>query len=212
MGSSHVVARVPARALVLAMALAAPVGAHPAGAVRHQPSADADSVVAFRLGDQFGGDHDAATFRGQAWLPVGAASGGRADATAWVEALRTLQRDPSGEPASRLVPVVAVADLRGVPRLLRRLVRGRFPRDPDRAVLLDWDGSLARRFALDGSRCTIMLVGPSGRLEARTLPTAVDTVLARALVQQATTAGPATPPSLGAPAAQRSTNGIWRSL
>jgi hypothetical protein len=177
------------RALVLGVALAAPVGARPTVAVRHQPSADTDSVVAFRLGDQFGGQHDAAAYRGQAWLLVGAASGGRDAATAWVETLRALQRDPTGELTPRVVPVVAVADLRGVPRLLRRFVRGRFPRDPERAVLLDWEGSLARRFALDGSRCTIMLVGPSGRLEARTLPTAVDTVLARALVRQAATAG-----------------------
>ena len=175
---------------LLALALGASAGARPARAVRQLGSDETDTVVTFRLGDQFGRQHDATTYRGQAWLLVGAANGGRVAAAAWVETLRAVQDDTTGERVPRTVPVVAVADLRGVPRLLRRFVRARFPRDPERAVLLDWDGSLARRFGFDGAQSTILLVDPSGRPAARTRSTAVDSALARTLVHQAaTTAG-----------------------
>jgi len=156
------------------------------GLVRERPPA-ADSTLHFRLGDQFGRVHDAAEYRGRAMILVGAGRGGRADGTAWVEALRGLQAD-SGAAA---VPVVAVADLRGVPRLLRRIVRGRFPDDRRSAVLLDWDGSLARRLGLQPDRCTIVVVGPDGRPDVRTSPTVVDTAAARELLRRAAELGPA---------------------
>jgi hypothetical protein len=154
----------------------------------------ADSALGFRLGDQFGRVHDAAEYRGRPMILVGAARGGRAAGTAWVEVLRGLQVD-SG--AAAAVPVVAVADLRGVPRLLRRIVRGRFPDDRHRVVLLDWDGALARRLRFEADRCTIVLVGPDGHPGARTSPTAVDTAAARELLRQAAELGPA--PVSGAP-------------
>jgi hypothetical protein len=160
---------------------AARVAGQPGTAGRPAPAADDDSVVAFRLRDQFGRVHDAAAYRGRALILVGAGRGGRTAGTAWVEALRELQSD-SAAPA---VPVVAVADLRGVPRLLRRMVRGRFPDDPRRAVLLDWDGALARRLGVSAEECAVVLVGPTGRTHARTRAAAVDTARARALLRQA---------------------------
>jgi hypothetical protein len=142
----------------------------------------ADSVVAFRLSDQFGRAHDAAEYRGRALLLVGAGRGGRAAGTAWVETLRGMQGDSAGD---AVIPVVAVADLRGVPRLLRRVVRGRFPDDRRQAVLLDWDGTLARRLGFEPERSTILVVGPAGRVHARTSSVAVDSVAARALLRKA---------------------------
>lgn len=139
----------------------------------------ADSLLEFRLHDQFGQLHDAATYRGRTLIVVAAGRGGRDAGTAWVEHLRAVQ-DSVGA-----LPVLAVADLRGVPRLLRRIVRGRFPEDRRRAVLLDWDGALARRFGFDAERCTLLVVGPGGRAHMRTTSAAVDTALARTLLREA---------------------------
>ena len=150
----------------------------------------ADSVVGFRLNDQFGRAHDAADYRGRAMVLVGAGRGGRAAGTAWVETLRGLQGDSA---SAIVVPVVAVADLRGVPRLLRRVVRGRFPDDRRRAVLLDWDGRLARQLGFAADGCTIVLVGPDGRAGSRTSPATVDTAAARELLRQAAELAPAAP-------------------
>ena len=124
--------------------------------------------------------------------------GGRDVGTAWVETLRALQDDAAG--AGR-VPVVAVADLRGVPRLLRRFARGQFPRDRRQPVLLDWDGALARRLAFDREQCTILVVGPAGQIHMRSTIGAVDTATALALLRQAAALTPAE--LSGAPALPR---------
>lgn len=158
---------------------------HAAGA---QPAAG-DPVVEFRLRDQFGRPADAAEYRGRPLLLVGAGRGGRATGTAWVEAVRAMQE--ADDDPSPPVPVVAVADLRGLPRLLRRFVPGKFPRERTRAVLLDWDGSLARRLAFDADRCTVVLVGPAGQVVARSVPAAVDTAAARVLLRRAAGLAPA---------------------
>jgi hypothetical protein len=181
-----------ALALTLALALAldtSDVAARPRAAGRVSASVPAaDSAVGFRLSDQFGRVHEAAAYRGRPMILVGAGRAGRAAGTAWVETLRGLQPDSA---AATAIPVVAVADLRGVPRLLRRFVRGRFPDDRREAVLLDWDGTLARRLGFDAERCTIVIVGPDGRPGARTSSATVDTVVARELLGQAAGLTPA---------------------
>jgi hypothetical protein len=160
----------------------ADVGTPPAAVV-------ADSTLAFRLSDQFGRVHDAAEYRGRTLLLVGAGRGGREAGTAWVEHLRAVQDSMGVVPAH---PVVAVADLRGVPRLLRRLVRSRFPSEPGRAVLLDWEGTVARRLGFDTERCTLLVIGPTGRAHAQHTTVAVDPALARAVLQEAAQLGPGT--------------------
>jgi hypothetical protein len=145
------------------------------------PTRDA-TTVAFRLRDQFGREHDAGDYRGRALVLVAAARGGRSVGTAWVEALRGLQDSvtPAGD-----VPVIAVADLRGVPWILRRFTRTQFPHDRRQPVLLDWDGSVARRLDLDRERCTVLVVGPDGQVETRVTPAVVDTLAARAILREA---------------------------
>jgi hypothetical protein len=139
-----------------------------------------DATVVFRLRDQFGRVHEAGEYRGRALVLVAAARGGRVVGTAWVEALRGLQDSvtPAGD-----VPVIAVADLRGVPWILRRFTRGQFPHDRRQPVLLDWDGSVARGLDLDRERCTVLVVGPDGHVETRVTPAVVDTLAARALLR-----------------------------
>ena len=181
-------------AFALTLAFDAPVASGRAPRATSPPATvvalAADSVVGFRLSDQFGRVHDAAEYRGRAMILVGAGRGGRSVGTAWVETLRGLQTDSA---AAAAVAVVAVADLRGVPRLLRRVARGRFPADRRRAVLLDWDGALARRLGFDAERCAIVLVGPDGRAGPRTHPVTVDTAAARELLRRAAALAPAAP-------------------
>jgi hypothetical protein len=177
-------------------AVAAPLGAQPPepggavparAALSTRPAFTTDSALAFGLRDQFGRRHDAASYRGRAVVIVGAGRAGRAAGTEWVQLLRGLQADTSRGAA---VPVVPVADLRGVPRLLRRIVRGRFPTQPDQAVLLDWDGAVAEQFGFDRERCTILIVGPAGRAHAQMSTSAVDSVLAREILRRAGELGP----------------------
>lgn len=143
----------------------------------------------FRLADQFGRMHDAAEYRGRPLYVVGANRVGRASATAWATTLGPLLAGADGHAPGAVVPV---ASLERVPRVLRGLVRGRFPTDPRHAVLLDWDGAVTRRLAFDPTRATIVAVGADGRPVLRLATLAADsatvaTFLARAEAAMRTT-------------------------
>jgi hypothetical protein len=174
-----------AHARPAALALAGVLALGAAG--RALPAQPPDSVVAFRLKDQFGAETDAATFRGRAFYIVAAGRGGRAPATAWGGLLpRALAA--AGAPGDAAAPVVLVADLHSVPRLLRGLVRGRFPGARRDAVLLDWGGTVAGRLGLDGERCTVLAVSPAGRPALRAVTTTADSAEVAAFVRRAAAA------------------------
>lgn len=170
----------------------APWSAQDAAPIRH---ATPDSAVEFRLKDQFGQVHDAADYRGRPVYLVGAGRGGRASATAWAAALGPLVRGADGNAGA----VVPVADLQGVPRLLRGFVRGRFPSARGSAVLLDWDGAVSRRLGFDPAQSTVLVLAPSGRPVLRANTLGVDTAAAAAFVRRARAAvdggGAAGPPT-----------------
>lgn len=175
----------------------AAVSAGPGGAGATAMRLSVDSVVQFRLRDQFGRVHDAADYRGRTVYLVGAGRGGRTSATAWAAALGPLARGADGRGGA----VVPIADLQGVPRLLRGLVRGRFPRAPGTAVLLDWDGAVSQRLGFDPAQSTVLVLAPDGRPVLRADVSGVDTAAAASFVQRARGAvdGAATSGSSAAP-------------
>ena len=179
----HVAPRLAA-AMVAALVLGSSLPGAPAMSAdgRAPRAAATDTVVRFRLEDQFGRVHTPAAYAGAPVFIVGAAQGGRETARAWALAL-TAELEASG--AAPRISVLPVADLRGVPRLLRRLVRGRFPKERGEQVLLDWEGSLAQAHGLGRDECTVLLVGPTGEVLRRTSASAVDAALVREVAPQA---------------------------
>ena len=183
----RLVPRLVAVAALAAAALALPAAPALRAAERlpvigSAPGAASDTVVHYRLEDQFGRVHTPATYAGAPMFIVGADQGGRGPAREWALAL-TAELKAAG--AAPRIAVVPVADLRRVPRLLRRLVRGRFPKGAGEQVLLDWEGTVARAHAFTADECTVLLVGPTGRLLRRTTTTAVDSALVREFARQA---------------------------
>jgi len=86
------------------------------------------------LADQFGRGVDQATY---ARVPVVLVVGNREGAPGvalWTAALRAVIGDDTG--------VLPIADLRGVPRVLRRMVRRLLPTDPAHWCAIDWEGVL----------------------------------------------------------------------
>ena len=90
----------------------------------------------FALADQFGREVDTTTYAG---VPLIVVVGNREGATGvalWTAALRAV----IGEEGD--THVLPVAELGGVPRMLRRMVKRLLPRDPAQWCALDWDGQL----------------------------------------------------------------------
>lgn len=88
------------------------------------------------LADQFGRAVDTTTYAG---VPLIVVVGNREGATGvalWTAALRAV----IGEEGD--THVLPVAELGGVPRMLRRMVKRLLPRDPAQWCALDWDGQL----------------------------------------------------------------------
>ena len=90
----------------------------------------------FALADQFGRKVDTTTYDG---VPLIVVVGNREGATGvalWTAALRAV----IGEEGD--THVLPVAELGGVPRMLRRMVSRLLPRDREQWCALDWDGQI----------------------------------------------------------------------
>lgn len=61
------------------------------------------------------------------------------------------------------VKFLAVADTRGVPSLFRKLVRGHFPKEAHRWILLDWHGDFAQSYQFVPGECNLILIDKKGK-------------------------------------------------
>ena len=61
------------------------------------------------------------------------------------------------------VKFLAVADIRGVPSPFKKLVKKKFPKEPHRWIILDWEGEFAQAYHFMPSESNLILVDRSGR-------------------------------------------------
>ncbi len=125
-------------------------------------SAESLVVPAYRVDDQFGRAHDAASALGTPAAYVLATYDGVFALPRWAEALGVALAAP-GAPAAQVVPVLAIA---AIPPLFRDAVRRLLPREPRAWTLLDWNDVLAP-LRVAGSPCTIAVVDATGRVRHR---------------------------------------------
>ena len=90
----------------------------------------------FALADQFGREVDTTTYAGAPLIVVVGNREGATGVALWTAALRAVI---GAEGDTHVLPV---AELGGVPRMLRRMVKRLLPRDPAQWCALDWDGQL----------------------------------------------------------------------
>ena len=118
-------------------------------------------LIPFELEDQFSKTLSAEDLKGRAVLVI-AADGSASDFTgAWSAAL--------GDTIARLeleehVEVLGLADLRGVPSLMRKRVRESFSTNPEDATLLDWKGDFAKAYAFEKRHCNLLLFDADGNI------------------------------------------------
>lgn len=140
-------------------------------------------LIAFKIEDQFGRKYGQKDFLGAVSLWIGSDKDGSAFNDQWGEALYRALKD---EADAGRVRFVGVADLRGVPFFLKGFVRGKFPKDTERRILMDWDGAFAKGYAFAEKHSNILVFSPAGALVHRTVgqepaAAAVDSVVAAAI-------------------------------
>jgi hypothetical protein len=127
-------------------------------------SAQESGLPPFRLEDQFGSAHSDAEFRGAILVLLAGDREGSKHTRAWKEALKAAL---SGVPGAEGVRFAGLADLRGVPGFLQGMVRSRFPKEPERWVMLDWEGLFGKDYGLERGVCTVLVFDAEGRLVHR---------------------------------------------
>ena len=99
-------------------------------------------LIPFELKDQFDRVYRGRDYGGHIVVLVGSDKDGSQYNGKWSRAIHESLR---GEPNLDHVRFLGMADLRGVPFFLKGYVKGKFPRDKDQWVLMDWKGRLIHR-------------------------------------------------------------------
>jgi len=157
-----------ARLLVLlACFVPVPVANGPGWAASAQEEADAGNRVyasvekapPFQLTDQHKEAHRIAFPAGKVLFLIIADRKGSDEVEEWIEAVYKRYKDRIG--------IEGVANLDGVPKPLRGVVRGLFKRGVDHPVLLDWDGTVFKNYGCKSGAANVFVVERDGTIATR---------------------------------------------
>ena len=118
-------------------------------------------LLDFELEDQFGNVHRRSDVQGTVVLLNGSDKGGVQFNGVWGKAIQGALGD---HPAYDQISQLAYANLRGVPFFLKKLIRGKFPQEPERWTLMDWKGVVASTYEFAPKSTNLLLFAPDGSL------------------------------------------------
>ena len=117
-------------------------------------SAQDTSLVAFRLKDQFDKVYTDNSWSDNVIVLIGSDRGGSAYNELWGKALHDSLRNV---PGYNRIQFVGLSDLRGVPFFLKGFVRGKFPKDRESWVLMDWKGTFPKAYQFEAGASNILV-------------------------------------------------------
>jgi hypothetical protein len=118
------------------------------------------TLIRFEMRDQFDSVYSDAEYRGRSLLLSLSDQKGSQFCPVWDRALNARL----GEGWRSRTSEVLAAEVTGVPRLLHGMVKGMFPQQRDKAVVLDWDGRFAKAYGFHKDECALLVFDPAGRL------------------------------------------------
>jgi hypothetical protein len=113
----------------------------------------------FELRDQFGSEHEVEFPCPRVSVLVFADRQGCGQLEDWVRPLYERYGDS--------IDIHGVAKLKGVPSLLRPLLRSMFRNRLDYPVMMDWTGAVSTNYNYEASMANILVLSPAGRIEYR---------------------------------------------
>lgn len=123
------------------------------------------TLVSFELKDQFDRLYTEKDFNGHIVIVIGSDKGGSQYNHSWGQAIHdSLVHEDSFEHLKFL----PVADLRGVPFFLKGIVKGKFSKDEENWVLMDWKGIFARSYQFEADASNIIIFESDGKLIHKT--------------------------------------------
>ena len=126
--------------------------------------AEASALIDFEIRDQFDHVHTDESFAGLPLVLIGADSAdsaGSAGTGGWSKELQRVVREHG---LSRSVRFAGLADLRSVPRFMRKTVRGSFGTEPSEWLMLDWKGQFPEAYGFERRSANVLLFDADGEL------------------------------------------------
>lgn len=125
--------------------------------------AETSSLIDFEIEDQFKRKHRNEDFQGHVVLVLAADRKGSAFCGRWAQGVRTSLDSQENES----VRFLSVAKTTGVPFFLKGTIRGKFPKEKENWLLLDWKGRFHESYDLAPDTCNAVVFDTRGRLVHR---------------------------------------------
>ena len=123
------------------------------------------TLVPFKIKDQLDREYSEKNFAGKIVVVIGSDKEGNKFNTAWGKAIGDSIRN---QPGREHVQFLRVADLRGVPFFLKGFIKGKFPKEEKKWVLLDWNGHFPKTYGFVKGACNILIFDRRGVLVHKT--------------------------------------------
>lgn len=123
------------------------------------------TLISFKLEDQFGRTYTEKDFENKIVIAICSDKDGSKYNSAWGRAIHDSLKDDIGFGQVKFLPV---ADVRGVPFFMKGFVKGKFPKEEERWVLLDWKGRFAKAYDMKEEMSNIILFNNDGMLIYKT--------------------------------------------
>lgn len=122
-------------------------------------------LIPFELKDQFDHPHADKEFSSHIVILIGSDKGGSQYNRFWGKAIHDSLKQENG---FKHIKFLAVADLRGVPFFLKGFVKGKFSKDGENWVLMDWKGTFATSYQFEADASNIIIFKRDGKLVYKT--------------------------------------------
>lgn len=143
-------------------------------------AAQESTLIEFKLKDQFDREYSSESWQGNILIVIGSDREGSQYNERWGEAIHKALAD---SPGFSHVQFVGVADLRGVPFFLKGFVKGKFPEDRSKWLLMDWKGIFAQSYQFKDDVSNIVIFAPGGERLLQKTVTELDPDILDEIVQ-----------------------------
>ena len=122
------------------------------------------TLINFEIKDQFDRIHRYTAYIDNILIVIGSDNEGSQFNQRWSSVIHnSLKNDPGYE----RIAFLPVANVRGVPFLLKGFVKSKFPKEEDKWVLMDWEGDFAESYNFEEKSTNILVFDPNGKLAHR---------------------------------------------
>ena len=138
-------------------------------------------LISFEIKDQLDKVYTDKDYDDQLIVVVGSDKSGKKYNPIWSDAI--LDAFENQEQKNQ-INIIGIANLKGVPFFLKGMIKGKFPKDHDNRILMDWKGQFAKAYLFESKVCNILVFDRNGTLVLKTHGKDIETHKLSAIVSK----------------------------